>query len=32
MENQRLKEYCEAEFENIDAVITELNSVVKSKG
>ena len=31
MENQRLKEYCEAEFENIDAVITELNSVVKSK-
>ncbi len=28
---QRLKEYCDAEFENIDAVISELKSVVKSK-
>lgn len=31
MANQKLKEYCEAEFENIDAVMTELNSVVKSR-
>ena len=31
MPNQKLKEYCEAEFENIDAVIAELNSVVKSR-
>lgn len=30
MENQLLKEYCEAEFENIDAVVAELNLVIKS--
>ena len=30
MTGQQLKEYCEAEFENIDAVIGELFSVVKT--
>ena len=31
MESHQLKEYCEAEFENIDAVVSELFSVVKAK-
>lgn len=32
MTRQQLKEYCEAEFENIDSVISELFSVVKTEG
>lgn len=32
MTGQQLREYCEAEFENIDAVISELFSVVKTEG
>jgi hypothetical protein len=31
MKRQQLKEYCEAEFENIDAVMVYLYSVVKPK-
>lgn len=31
MTRQQLKEYCEAEFENIDAVVSELFSVVKTE-
>ncbi|MCL4492653.1 MAG: hypothetical protein M1510_12290 [Nitrospirae bacterium] len=31
MTGQQLKEYCDAEFENIDAVIAELFSVVKTE-
>lgn len=31
MTKRQLKEYCEAEFENIDFVTSELLSVVKSK-
>lgn len=31
MTRQQLKEYCEAEFENIDAVISELFSVIDAK-
>lgn len=31
MESHQLKEYCEAEFENIDAVVSELFSVVRAK-
>lgn len=31
MESHRLKEYCEAEFENIDTVVSELFSVVRAK-
>jgi len=29
MTSQQLKEYCEAEFENIDTVVSDLFSVVK---
>lgn len=29
MPGQKLKEYCEAEFENIDTVVAELHSVVR---
>ena len=29
MTDQQLKEYCEAEFENIDTVVVDLFSVVK---
>jgi len=32
MIKQQLKQYCEAEFENIDAVICDLLSVVKTEG
>ena len=32
MTDQQLKDYCEAEFENIDKVVMELLSVVKAKG
>ncbi len=31
MTDQQLKDYCEAEFENIDKVVMELVSVVKEK-
>ncbi len=31
MKREQLKEYCDAEFENIDAVSIELFSVVKNK-
>lgn len=31
MTSQQLKEYCEAEFENIDRVVSELFSVVNAK-
>jgi uncharacterized protein YutE (UPF0331/DUF86 family) len=31
MKREQLKEYCDAEFENIDAVLIELFSVVKNK-
>lgn len=31
MTSQQLKEYCEAEFENIDRVVLELLSIVKAK-
>lgn len=31
MKRQQIKEYCDAEFENIDAVLIELFSVVKNK-
>lgn len=31
MKNQQLREYCEAEFENIDLVVTELFNVVKDE-
>lgn len=31
MVSQRLKEYCEAEFENIDTVVSELFFVVRPK-
>lgn len=31
MPSNQLKEYCEAEFENIDGVVFELFSVVKAK-
>ncbi len=31
MKNHQLKEYCEAEFENIDAVVSELFFIVKAK-
>ena len=31
MIKHQLKEYCEAEFENIDAVTSELFSVVKTE-
>lgn len=31
MTRQQLKEYCEAEFENINVVVSELFSVVKAK-
>lgn len=31
MKNHQLKEYCEAEFENIDTVVSELFSIVKAK-
>ncbi len=31
MTKQQIKEYCEAEFENIDAVVFELFSVVKTE-
>jgi uncharacterized protein YutE (UPF0331/DUF86 family) len=30
MTKQQLKEYCDAEFENIDAVVSDLSSVVKN--
>ncbi len=30
MKSQQLREYCEAEFENIDLVVTELFNVVKA--
>jgi hypothetical protein len=32
MTDQQLKDYCEAEFENIDKVVMELLSVVRGKG
>lgn len=31
MQEQRLKEYCEAEFENIDTVLVELYSVIRQE-
>ncbi|MEW6096945.1 MAG: hypothetical protein AB1567_10565 [bacterium] len=31
MTKQQIKEYCEAEFENIDIVISELSSMVQTK-
>lgn len=31
MKNQQLREYCEAEFENIDLVVAELFNVVKAE-
>lgn len=31
MKKEQLKEYCDAEFENVDAVLIELFSVVKNK-
>lgn len=31
MTNQRLKEYCDAEFENINAVVSEIFSLIKTE-